>query len=322
MYLDILNKALESDYISDEYNLDDLKFISDLVDIILSANISYDVPIYKCPVTLDTSLEYSKKFLNTLDRRYTQELEVAINNGYVIFNCVNDFYEVSKTISDGKYKYIEYNMTGYIFDAYSIVHELIHYTSLDIKNKKLNWDLTTEAYAFVAESLLKDYLKNNCDNSEYNLNDISNLLGVLEKAMMLDFEIKLMKKYLKNKSIEEQDLLDIFKDKPDGYIEYSLLNMECIIENYKLSGKIEFNFSKLQNYIIGYILSTHILSNIRYDKKYINDYLYLVNNSNNMNFLDTLERLDLEVIDKEKIILSDNSLKILKKEYKKRVDEI
>ena len=323
MNLDILNTALLSDYSEEEYKLEDLKLISDLVKIVLSVPISLDVPIYKNPMSLETSLNYAKNFLGLLNIEYKKDLENAINEGYVVFRVIEDFFELSATLNDTDNKYIEYNMTGYVFDVYSIVHELIHYTSLDVKNKTINWRLTTEAYAFVAEALLAQYLKSlPYDIPEIELNDRSNIVGVIEKTIMLDFEIELMKIFMVKKNITHEDIVGILKDKDETYIEYAVLDIDNVYEKYNNDKIYELNFSNYQSYVIGYLLATHILSKINKDNGYINEYINLINNSNNMSFVDTLKKLDLEVIDEDKVILSDKSIKVLKREYKKRVEDI
>ena len=321
MHIDILNAALADDYNIEPYKLEDLKLITDLVKIVLSVQKNIEVPIYKCPMELKTSLEYAKKFLELLNINYKNDLEDAIDNGNVIFNLVDDSHEVSALILHNKN--IKYNLTGYLFDVYSIVHELIHYTSYDVKNKSLNWILTTEAYAFVAESLLSNYLHSlSNDIPEIDLNDTSNLIGVIEKAYMLDFELELMKLYLDKKHISCRNLANLLKDKSDIYIEYALLDISNIKKRYDSTKVLTLNYTDYQTYIIGYLLATHILLKINNNKDYIKEYLYLIDNSNNMTFVDTLKRLDLEVIDEDNVILSDESIKVLKREYKKRVEDI
>jgi len=321
MNLDILNSALLSDYSEEEYKLEDLKLISDLVKIILSVPLSLEVPIYKKPMSLETSLYHAKNFLEILNKEYKKDLENAINDGYVVFRVIEDFFELSSTLNDTSNKYIEYNMTGYVFDVYSIVHELIHYTSLDVKNKTINWRLTTEAYAFVAEALLAQYLKSIPYNiPEIELNDVSNIVGIIEKTMMLDFEIELMKKFMIKRKITHEDIVRILKNKNETYIEYAIFDIKNVCEKYNTDKIYELNFSNYQSYVIGYLLATHILNKINNDNSYINEYINLINNSNNMTFVETLKKLDLEVIDEENVILSDNSIKVLKREYKKRVE--
>lgn len=323
MDINIINKVLASEYYLDEYKLEDLKFISDLVKIVLSVPQKLDVPKYKMPMNLKTSLYHAKKFLGELNEDYKKDLEDAINSGYAVFRVVDDLYEVSATLNDQDNKYIEYNMTGYVFDIYSIVHELIHYTSLNVKNKTINWRLTTEAYAFVAEALLSKYLKSvPYTIPEIELNDISNIIGIVEKTFMLDFEIELMKKFLDKKNISMKDIVNILKNKNKTYIEYAVLDLQSIQDRYNQDKILELNFSSYQTYIIGYLLATHILSKINNDRSYIKEYINLINNSNNMTFVETLKKLDLEVIDEDNVILSDNSIKVLKREYKKRVEEL
>lgn len=119
-----------------------------------------------------------------------------------------------------------------------------------------------------------------------------------------------------------KDIVNILKNKNKTYIEYAVLDLQSIQDRYNQDKILELNFSSYQTYIIGYLLATHILSKINNDRSYIKEYINLINNSNNMTFVETLKKLDLEVIDEDNVILSDNSIKVLKREYKKRVEAL
>lgn len=322
MILKNMNLALQKEFELEPIDLKDLELISSFVDIILSNNVNYYVPTYKIYIPVQTSIDYSLEFLNSLNRDYAENLMNAFGNDDVITNNMKSGNEVSKVIYDTneKKKKIEFVTTSTIHDSYSLTHESIHYKTIDLDNITTNWEYTTEGYAMTAESLQREFFKNYPNKiSEYRYNEIANLLGVIEKACILDFEISLMKLYMIKKQITDEDIHLLLSNKSDDYIYYASCDMKDISDRYEQTGVLYLNFIYLQRYVIGYILSTHMLERISQDRKYIQQFIELNDNSNNMNFVDTLSELDLEVVDEDYVILSNNSLKKLKKEYKKRI---
>lgn len=322
MILKNINLALKKDFELEPIDLEDLSLISSFVNIILSYNVSYEVPKYKTYVPFQTSIDYSLEFLNKLNKRYAENLMNIFGNEDVIVRKMENDNDVSKIIYDtkDKNKKIEFVTSNTLYDSYSLTHETIHYSTLDLDNITTNWEYTTEGYAMTAEALQKKFFSNYpYAISEYKYNERSNLLGVIEKTCMLDFEINLIKLYMIKKQITEEDIHLLLKGKTDDYIYYASFDMKDISDRYEQTGVLYLNFLYLQRYVIGYILSTHILERIKHNKKYIKQYIELNDNSNNMSFVDTLKELNLDVIDEDYIILSNESIKQLKKEYKKRI---
>ena len=322
MILKNINLALKKEFEAEPIDIEDLSLISSFVQIILSYNLNYIVPHYRKYVPIDSSINYSLEFLNSINKNYAECLMNAFGNDDIIIKKQDTVDEVSKVIYDkkSKEKKIEFIATGTIHDSYSLTHELVHYKTVDLNNITTNWEYTTEGYAMTMEALQKDYFKKYPYRVfEYKYNERANLLGVLEKACMLDFEINLMKLYMIKKNITDEDIHILLDGKSDDYIYYASCDMKEISDRYEQTGILYLNFMYLQRYIIGYLISTHILERINQDRKYIDQFIELNDNSNNMSFIDTLKELDLEVVDKNYVILSDDSLKQLKKEYKKRI---
>ena len=165
-----------------------------------------------------------------------------------------------------------------------------------------------------AEGLQKEYFKSR-KFKDYRNNDINTFYAVKYKAVQLDFEIKLMKYYLKHKEVD-----DIFIN---SILDNNKFYMECIIDdinNVIISEQLQFY--KHQGYIIGGLLSSLLVNKIINNPDDINMLIELNDNCNNCSFVDTLEYLGLKVIDKDNIILSDDCIKLLEKEYQKRLSKL
>lgn len=325
MILKNVNYALKKDYELEPYDLSDLELISSMVKIILNTNMCYEVPTYRVYVPVQTSIGYSLEFLDSFHKKYAENLMNCFGNGDVVEQNISSMNQSSKVVYNtvDKNKKIEFVTTGTIQDSYSLTHETIHFETIDLNNITINWECTTECYAITVEALQKEFFKNYPYKiSEYRKNEIANLIGLVEKACMLDFEINLMKVFLVKKYVTDEDIHLILKDKSDDYINYACFDMNEISDRYEQTGELYLNFMYLQRYIIGYILSSHILERINNNKKYTGQLIELIDNINNMSFIDTLNELDLEVVDKDAVILSDRSIKTLKKEYKKRIAKI
>ena len=154
-----------------------------------------------------------------------------------------------------------------------------------------------------------------------NLSNLSYRLDILFNESQKDIDPFLNGAVIgiTEQNITDEDIHILLDGKSDDYIYYACCDMKEISDRYEQTGILYLNFMYLQRYIIGYLISTHIVERINQDRKYIDQFIELNDNSNNMSFIDTLKELDLEVVDEDYVILSDDSLKQLKKEYKKRI---
>ena len=312
-----LNKIIKLEFEAEDCELEDLIFPESLVRIILSTDLKVSVPMHKHFFPFDKSIDYSYKFMNSIKSDYAYILEDALANKKVEFKSLNYEDPISKLLYYNGEKIISFVVTNTIEDTFTLTHEGFHYINTDLSNLSSNWNLMTEVISISAEYLQKLYLeRNNLTVSEYEYNEISNLLEIRNKACKLDFEINLIKEYIKNKHIDDSSIHNLLKNKSDEYI-----NQVCLdIEEMLSSGYM--NFTYLQRYIIAACLSTHLVNRIINNPKKIGDFITLNDNCNNMSFVDSLKLLDLKLDDENYVILSDSSIKVLRKEYKERINNL
>ena len=202
---------------------------------------------------------------------------------------------------------------GTIEDSYTLTHETIHNTNRDINNLTINWHLMTESFSILAELLQRDYFKSLANTPrEYHFNELDTLYALLIKACQLDFELNLISKYMKYGQINGYFVSQCLEDKSDFYARWATPD---ILDSIK---KGEFNFSELQRNVVGGVISSHMYERIKNKPSRISEFIELNDSVNDMEFNDTLHFLDLELSDKEKTILTPESVKTLTLAYKKR----
>ena len=314
MNINDLNNILKLELESESSDLEDFIFPESLIKIILSTKIKRTVPIHKRLFDFNKSINYAYKFIDTINPDYTDIIRDAIKNKKVDFKEITYDDPISKLVYYNNEKIINFYVTNTIEDTYTLTHEGFHYINTDLSNLSSNWNLITEVISIAAEFLQKNYFeKNNIIIPEYEYNEISNLLEIRNKAYRLDFEINLLKWYISNTHVDENTIHCLLKGKSDEYINQVCLDIEEMLD----SGYM--NFTYLQRYVIAGCLSTHLAHRIISNKKKIRDFIYLNDNCNKMSFVDSLKFLGLELDDEEYVILSDSSLKTLKKEYSERI---
>ena len=312
MKIESINNVLKIEYENEPYTLEDLKLIESFLKIIKMNNIKFNEPIYKNIVDINKSIDYSLSFIETIDTKYREVLMYVLSEKLIEFKQTN-YDSLSKLVmNDGK-KMINFEVTNTIEDSYTFTHEGFHYINMDSSRITSNWWLITETISMVAEALQKKYFdKKNMNIPEYKYNEINNYFGVLEKATIIDFEIELLKEYTINKKITFDFMHSLLKDKDDNYIYLACTDLEDMLKTGYM------NYSMLQKYIISAVLSTRLLNRIKKDNSY-KSFIELNDNCNDMTFVDSLKYLGLLLKDEKKIILSDDSLNELNREYFERV---
>lgn len=295
----------------EQSDLEDLIFIKSLLKIIIDNSIDIELPEYKEYVSLDRSILETNKFISHISNDYSTIFNNLLNSNIIEYDYSID--SNSKLIYYGGRKKINLFVTHSIADSYSLTHEFFHYLNTDTNNLTSNWNLTTELLSITAELFQKMYMeKNSNEYKEYSYNEISNYLGIKEKAYILDFEVNLLEIYMKYHKLDKNTIYYILDDKDDDYISLAFHDIDSISKSMYL------NYSDLQRYIIAGVLSSHLLSiynkNNNYDLfKYLND------NCNKLSFVEVLEKIGLSLDDKEYVILSNKSLDVLNKEFSERV---
>lgn len=313
MNLKRLNNIILDEYNVDPYTVEDLQLIESFLKIIRGNTIYFDILKYKEKTDLDKSIDYSLDFIESVDPKYREIIEDAINQGLITYNYDNNSDALSKLYLINGKKNINFVVTNTIGDSYTFTHEGFHYINVDLNKLPSNWWLMTETISMTAETLQKMYFeKNNLYLPEYKYNEINNYCGIIEKSYMLDFETQLLKEFLNGRKITEDTMYNILNNQNDDYIYLACMDYEEMMKTGYM------NYSILQRYIISAVLSSRLLKIIQKDNSY-KQFIELNDNCNDMEFSDTLKYLGLKLKDDKKIILSDESLNELNTEYFEKV---
>lgn len=315
MMIEQINDILHTFIYEEETTLNDFILIQKLTDIILSIPVPLNNQRYFSRMSLTKTLDYSFKFLESLDVKYADRLHFILNNGHVSIKPRKrkEFLPSNTSVVDGVKK-INLIMSRTIEDSYTITHEFFHFDNMDIQNPTINFELMTECISITSESLQKLWFEKQIKQpKDYHLNERDTLFALKVKAMKLHFELQLIYRYMKQGKIEYEDLFEIIAKGNNIYQLYATEDYEDIIKNGEL------NFQSLQRNVIGGCLSAHILDKINSDNGYISLFKDIHDYCNQMTFVDTLRYLGLDVIDEENIILSNNSLALLRLEYSNKV---
>lgn len=125
---------------------------------------------HKKGISFDETIRIVLKFLNTVDSKLVPLFEEAIDNGVILFHTEKElknlslskdnfyyFYNVAGTYN-GKY-IVNIVLKNTIVDLFTIIHEFMHYVSMNSLDKKsLSWFHFTEGYSLAFEKLLFVFL--------------------------------------------------------------------------------------------------------------------------------------------------------------------
>lgn len=308
--IDRLNKILKESYAE----LSDNKYsaiIESLLDIVLSNMIITRSTNYKLAMPTKNSIEYSIDFINSISNRYGA---IARN----MFSSLEYYNIIYRTDIES----CVYNRNGHpkmdlflgntIEDSYTITHELFHCINFGFT---LNRNLITETISLTAERLQQEYFKK-IDIKEFQKRERNIFFEINQLAYIVDFELKLIKYYLTYKTIDN-DFLSRFINSRDR--RYARIIEEEIDE---ILGYNHLRYNYYQRYIIAIVLSSLLVNLINDNPENIKLFIGLNDNCNQFSFIESLEYLGLEVINKDIPILSNDSLNILEKEYQKRLSKL
>lgn len=308
--IDRLNKILEESYdelLDNKYNA----IIESLLDIVLSNMIITRSANYKLAIPTKNSIEYSINFINSISNKYG----AIARNMFSSHEYYNIIYRTDVESCVYNYKghpKMDLFLGNTIEDSYTITHELFHCINF---GTTLNRNLITETISLTAESLQKEYFKK-LSIKEFQKREQNIFFGIHQLAYMLDFELKLIKYYLIYKTIDGDFLSRFVNSKDKRYVGI----IGEIIDEILGYNSLRYNY--YQRYIIAIVLSSLIVNRINGNPDNIKLFIGLNDNCNQFSFIESLEYLGLEVINKDIPVLSNDSLNILEKEYQKRLSRL
>lgn len=318
MDFDILNKILQEVIDEEPFFEEDYILIKKFCEIIRNAGLPLFNTKYNSNMGINTSIMYSLDFLEKIDPRYSYNLERLINNNQLYLHAGKNNYGLSQLIVEDGKSIINMYQRGTIEDSYTLTHENIHDTNRDINNLTVTWHLMTETLSILSEMLQMEYFRNlSIIPKNYKLNEMDTLIALYIKACRLDFEIELLFAYNKYKYINKYIYNEILS-KYNNLYEKS----EAAVHILDIIESGDLDYTSLQRDIVGGILSSYMFERIENSPSRIKEFVELNDNINYISFIDVLNYLDLDVINKEFVLLSNTSNNILNDSYKRRLKRV
>lgn len=300
-----------SEYIEDceLYDISELSAISRMSNIILGSKVPSFNDKIKNRFGISKSFELSYEFFEFLGNDYGKYFIDRVSSDDLILKYDKKGMEIPCSFLDElgeKRIYLPYSMN--ICDSFSLTHEMLHDMNFDVNNTSLARNIFTEYISILGEILFEDFINYNydikcCCNNRYTFN------GVYVKAIIVDFQINLVKCFLDKGFIYEYDLGRIINNYNSYYHDYLYELYDKIISDNKLSIMYEYR------YLVGMVLSCYskdLMLNKKYD---IDLYKYINDNINDMFPEEVYRILDLEVCDDYTMELSNDSYKKLGNSY-------
>lgn len=301
----------------DDYTLDDLEFIKGLNKIVLSQKISLKERKYKTDLSLNKNYKYAYDFLGSIKGTYADYLKNAWENNVFHFKSARIPSRANSSFNSETMKHeIVFPICHTIEDSYAITHEIVHDYNMDVYNNNITRSLLTESISICAEMLQEDYLASlsSPPNSHKN-NMINNMIAIYYKAVSVDYQTEIIRKFLMEKEINNKNFSEItcIKNRRDARIVNEVFSE--MIDNGELS------FDSEQRYILGILIASLMHQNILKNPAKINDFIYLNEHINEMEIEDVFYMFDLSLISEDGNILKveDLSLKVLEKAYIKEI---
>lgn len=248
-------------------------------------------------------------FLLNLNPSYLDYYRLRKSDGSFIFKNNDKSGEGYSTFNDDtNQREIYVGLTGYIEDAFSIVHELFH----DINMTDNYFDSNgryffTECLSMLGEFLFYDYL------ADKNFLDKKNVMQMCfyflrSKALEVNFNLKLIQEYFKLGYLNDVVVHEIIKSYPEEYHDEidEIISVICDQEWPTLEEE--------QTYILSCLCAIYMYYRIKDDRKNLNELFDLNEVLNDFDLGQVLDYLELEHDD---FNLTDDSFSILRDKYKK-----
>lgn len=287
----------------------DIRLIKRLSEIILEERDVYYKYKYNEKITLRKTDKIVTNFLDYLNPYYKEYYNMRKRDGsfYLSYDNPENAAPYSAYDLETGNRIIYIPLTSTIEDSYSIVHELMHDINLSIDIDSPTRLFYTEGLSLLAEFLLEFYL-NNKNIKQFNNPNNNGLYSLKTEAIEVDFNVKLIEKYLNDGYLDAGGIINILDDYPNSYA----YDLGCIIN--KIVDIEELTLDQEQPYIIGGLIACYMYDRIMSNKNNVLELFELNKMLNIYNFDQVLDYLELDYND---IDLTEKSYELLKEKYKK-----
>lgn len=194
-------------------------------------------------------------------------------------------------------KFINWPINYNIDDSFSLTHEFSHYLNL-IENVNLTRSYFTEAFSFLFEFLLYDYLEiNNYANKEYLKIKLIKFATCYDYAEEIYTYGNLITIYLKYKKLNDK----IIEENCDDKILLEQIKQQCHFYKKNLP------FFQNKKYLLGIFIACDMHQQLLQNPNYIEKIFYLINNVNRMSLNDFFKELNIKIENNNHNLNFDNT---------------
>lgn len=251
-----------------------------------------------------------EEFLYELNPSYLDYYRLRKDDGSFIFNFNDKTGFAYSTFNDDiNNREIYVGITGYIEDAFSIVHELFHDMNMTGEVDSEGREFFSECLSIVGEFLFNDFIvdKNIVDQNV----TISLCLYCLRmKALEVNFNLRLIQEYLSNGFLSDSIINNIINSYSEEFRNYIFDIIDDICEEEWPT--LDDN----QTYILSCLCATYMYDRIKNNKKYLDELFDLNQVLNDFDLSQVLDYLDLNHSDFD---LTCDCYSLLRKKYKEFV---
>lgn len=259
-------------------------------------------------------LKQSLKFIKTLNYDYYVTLKNAYKHKEI--NIDLEKKEAAFCEYRNNKKFINWPINYNIDDSFCLIHEFSHYLNLP-KNTNLTRQYFTEAFSFLFEMLLYDYLeKNNYENKDYRKVKLLTFANCFDVANILYLYGDLINLYLKNEKLNDLIIEKNYLDK----------KLQEQIKQFCYFNKNDLNFFECKKYLLGIFIACDIHQQLLQNPNDIKKIFSLMENINQLSLNNCFKELNIEIVKQNHDLMFDdksyerilNNLKIeLDDAYKK-----
>ena len=267
---------------------------------------------YTKKVPLKKNIKYVSEFLYNLNPEYYEYLKLRLKDGTFIFDeeAKENAYSTYDIIDKRRIIYIPVLNT--LEDSFSIVHELMHDMNLSVEDslyENISRYYFTEGISILSEYLLSDYLINK-KVKDAKVNNEKIIYASRIKAVLTDFNLRLVNHYIENGYVTEADIVDILGLYNVSELPYLKETLEEIVDSGELTIVNE------QRYVISSLISSYMYNRIHISNKNIQELFDMNELIQNNDFQAILDYLGFDYNDFD---LTDKSYEMLRDNYKKFV---
>lgn len=295
-------------------NEEEFIYIQKIIDIVLNNKRRFELKEFNTYMELYKSLTLVYKFLKELNPNYEKYFERKLDDGTISFDYN---YEMGYSYFDNNFhKRILIPVNHNIYDAFVIIHELMHNKNLKVNSNSITRHLFTESLSILGEMLFHDYLIKNklyVHDANKHIEDV--FWAANRITMKNDFEIKMSLGFLNNRYLSNDTIKTLYSknDEYNWQIYYSIIDA---LKNKTLAIDTE------QRYTIGIVFASYMHQRIINNQKKIYELFELNDIINDITLEELMYYLDLDVEDNDNFILTYDSIEKLEKSYKKELKSL